>query len=637
MGRGGTEGIANAAGLRGGVIQEKETIYNLQMLQQAGLVSDGELLKLAEGQPFELHDGDPAVAMRGLANVEGVELQSDGSYQVTFQDGTTALVDLDIGGVAFQDGSENQTLAAGALYAALGARASGAPLEYDQKSAALFSDLAAARARMLDSPGDPEAFRAFAQAAVQAGQGALPGNIEINDPDLMRRAAGEPMPSEEERNVRQASRLRRAQDAVRRALSGPDREQAELGLLYQVDDKNELVLPEQQFAERAEAASRLAGGGDPSILIPENKIKLEKERDENGNPTGQNISVGEYHLGLDEQSKMQKIRRALDRGQRFFILRGPPGTGKDTFAEQFAALSRRPYKAFNLGGRTDLSQMKGGDSLREQPVYQESWEPVRDAKGKIKKDKDGEPVLEQKLVQVGSIPVTGEQVGDLVKWMKEPSCVVLQEPEGQEEDLVQMHQALGDRLGDPTKRFVMIDSSSGTTHRVHPDCTIFISYNARPGQSEIPDATKDRALNMDFEYPPVEQEAARMARAVTNVMKGTQDFPGLNREYTADELMPMAKIARQARQAHEDGSMNTGLGFRESVSSYCELLQSGYDQDEDPVTSMCENLTFLFDRNDYSFDERLQNLRDTVIADQHGALHDIARAAEKVAAKQRGK
>jgi hypothetical protein len=640
MGRGG--GLENshpgAGGLRTTAFVEHLVSHDLGLFSLSDPSAEGELIELPDGTMIEIGADDPALLMRGLAQVGGVELQSDGSYKVTFLDGTTALVDLDQGAVAFSDGSDGQAMTAGALYAALAQRASGAPIDFDPETADKFAALAQAQAALRDNPNDPEALRAFAQAAIAAGEGAnaLPDNISINDPDVLRRLEGRPMPSEEESNSRLARRLKRARDAVSRAISGPDPSDAAFGLLHQVNEDNEVVLPEKEFAERREAASRLAGGADPSVLIPENKIELENELDEDGNPTGQVKSTGEYYLGLEEQAKMQKLRRALDRGQRFFILRGPPGAGKDTFAEQFSALSQRPYRAFTLGGRVDLSQLKGGDSLREQPVYEERWEPVRDAKGKVKKDKEGEPVLEKKMAHVGSIPVTGEQVGELVKWMKEPSCVVLQEPENQQEDLVQMHQALGDRLGDPNKRFVMIDSSSGTVHRVHPDCTIFITHNAREGQAEIPDATKDRALNLDFDYPPVEQEAERLARAVTNVMKEADDSPGLNREYTADELMPMALVAQQARRAHEDGSVTTGLGFRSTVTSYCELLQSGYDQDEDPVTSMCENLEYLLDRNDYDGDERLQLLRDTIIADQHGRLHDIAKAAEKVAAEHFG-
>ena len=637
MGRGGSGENGLGEMRAAGAATQTEIRYELQLLQSAGLISPGELVHLAGGQAVELQDGDPTLAMRGLAQVEGVELQSDGSYMVTFADGRTALVDLEEGGVAFPDGTESQTLTAGALYAALGARASGAPVDFDPKAASLYSDLAAARARLLDYPNNPDAFRAFAQAAVRAGDQILPGQIGVNEDDLTRRAEGAPMPTEEERNCGMAANLQRARSLVKRALQGPEPDEAALGLLYQVNEDNEVVLPEQEFAERAEAASRLSGGADPSVLIPESNIKLEPELDEDGNPTGQFVSVGPYYLGLEEQAKMQSMRYDLDLGTRGFIFRGPPGSGKDAFVKEFAALSRRPYKAFNLGGRTDLTQIKGGDSLEPQEVFEERWEEVRDAKGKVKRDKDGEPVMEKKLAKVGVIPVTGEQVGELVKWMKEPSCVVIQEPEGQEEDLVQLHSAIGDNLGDPNRRFVMIDSSSGSTHRVHPDCTIFITYNDREGQAKIPDATQDRTLNMDFEYPPVEQEAERMAQIVTGMLKSNTSHPGLDREYTADELKPMVLVAQEARKAAVEGSVEMGeLGARQTARAYCRLLMHGYDQSEDPVTAMCENLTFLYDRKEYSADERLQMLRDTIIADQHGRLHDIARAAEKVAAENIG-
>lgn len=592
MGRGGNDGNENGAVARGNL---PETTVELQQLTATDPARVGELVELPDGTKIEIGADDPALLMAGLAEVESVQPQLDATHLVRFADGEEVLVDLPNGAVAFT-GEHSQTRLVAAVHAALAERAASAPEHLEDE----FAALNAARAAFHDNPNGPESYRNYVKVLAAKGAEELSGEIAVNPTKLRRRLTGEKEPKKRSR------RLRGMQEMISRALEGPNPSEAAYGVLYQVNQQGKVQLPEKEFEERREAAKRLGGLG----LIPEIKIDIEKTED------GEIVSKGEYYFGHQEQELFAEMRNRTAVGERFFIFRGPPGTGKDSAAKQFAALSRRPYIAFNVGPGFDWEQQIGGDGLGPQEIY----------------DDDGN------LINV--VPTTKQIVGPLSRWAQEPSMIVIQEPEGMENELVRLHSAAGDNVGDPTGRYITINSSAGEERiPVHPDCIIVLTYNSGEEDIRFKPALHDRAGNFDFEYPPAEEEAKRIAQMVTKAMQYQSEAPGLQREFTPEEVMPLVKIAERARNAHQKNPADfVGTpGARQMAKFYCSLLLHGYRKDEDPVITSSSALRYLLPGSEnMSVEERDRKLRETVLSDHYTELHDIGMAAREVGKRDRG-
>jgi MoxR-like ATPase len=583
-------------------------------------------------EAFPLRDGESANVLHGLASVEGLEPQPDGTFLVRFQDGEEVLVDLSAGSVAFASGDESDIHTAGALYSALAQRALNFPVSSRPEEGEIYKELAEAYAHFQDNPGDPEALRALALAAERCGEKVLPEDINVNDPNLLRRF--QPDDSEENQSTldKLSQRWPQASRSIQRILNGPDPSRVGAALLYQVNEDGAAGPPPDIIERNAHAADELAGGqpgdGSGSHLIPRSKIDFDIDEE-----TGELISKGEYYLGPQEQEHFALIRNHMDMNGRFFVLAGPPGTGKDTLAEQFAAQAGMPFKQFNIGPDFDLEQALAGDVVDVETVQFETWVEKRDDKGKVIKGSDGEPEMEKIRVPVGVAPKTRAEDGELSRWLQKPSVVVLDEPEGMDAQMVRLHSIAGDRIESSEGRFITVNSLTGEEKAVHEDCYFFIAYNPGEGDQRFRPALHDRGLNLAFDYYDADVEAEILASEVTNIIGnlGTVDDKGpLAKKWTADDLMPMAEVFVAARDAHLTNPTDFPgeVGRRTMARVFTQVLLLGWEGHDDPVETAFATVRHLTHQGGMdSLPDRDKKIRDTISADQHVRLNDIAKWA----------
>jgi len=340
---------------------------------------------------------------------------------------------------------------------------------------------------------------------------------------------------------------------------------ADSAVLYAVDQNTGKVqLPEDLFERRKKAAVALGG----EHLIPESKIKFDR------NEEGERISVGEYYYGAQEEEVASLFRNRWASGVRFAILRGDPGTGKNEFVKQMAAIQRAPLIDLNLGPRFDVQDALGGDGLGLMRIT----------------DKDG--------VETGP-PVSGsmQMLGPLARAAQHPCIICMDEPEGLEEDLVSLNAAFGSDIGNPGDRFLTVNSMSGDEFsvKIDPDCMFFVTFN--PGEQELRlrSSTMNRALNYDFEYPPVEEEMKMTATKVSKIMKYQNEAPGLQRDFTPDEVAPIVRFVRRLRDVHakEPSSFIDFPDGRQGAMMFADLMLESYRENNDAVATMLHSLRYL--------------------------------------------
>jgi hypothetical protein len=394
------------------------------------------------------------------------------------------------------------------------------------------------------------------------------------------------------------NRWSRRKAALAKASKRGGLDASALGLMHQIQEQTGEVVgpPQADLERRLEAAARLGG----AHLIPDIEVAFDAE-------TGE--SIGEYECGEQEIVFFDLIRNRLAVGQRAFSFRGPPGTGKDSFARQIAAIRSAPYQAFNIGPTFSFEDAIGSDGLMAERVY--------DDEGKL----------------VGVVSASAQLQGPLARWVQEDAVVVIQEPEGLENEAVRLHSAAGDNVGDPTKRFLTINSSAGEVSvPVHPECLIVFTYNSGEEDVRFKTALHDRMGNFDFEYPDLESESRRWSRMVTKMMAFQQEAPELQRDYTAEEILPMVRVFERARAAHRQNPADfvDVPGSRQGAYCYCDLLLQGYGGDEAAVDTMTTMLRYLLPGSEImTVEQRDAKIRDVLTADDFQDLNDIAiRAAE---------
>lgn len=584
-----------------------------------------EIIKFG-AETVTVKPGDPVPEMRGLADLVEISGRSDGSYYVRFADGTRAIVDPEKHEVAFaEDGDYTNAQLRAAIIAALAERSLLSDSRVDH-----LAHLADAYAYHRDL-NNPESLRTLAEA----GRDALrieDEDFTVNSSALFHEAQEqekdrEPLPRSIAREMR-----KRFEHVMRNALRGTDPSQAAMALLHQVDDSGTVMVDPEQIKERLDAAKRLGG----EHLIPDSGINVHEEpcgectECEAGNPCAapKLVSTGTYYVGEQEQKNFFKAKNRLEQGQRTMILRGPPGTGKDRFLRELAALRRMPYIPINIGPGFSIEDQLGGDGL----VAKEIRDP-----------KTGE------IRQVAT--VTEEVQGPLARAVQEPAMVVIQEPAGMKHELVRLHSIAGDNVGEPESRTLQINSTKGQLSiPVHPDCIVAFTYNEGKEGEWLGDALHDRSCNLDFEVPSEEDEARRYQVILKNkLLKNQQEFPQLHdKEPPLSLCRNMVKAMRQLRSSHVNDPKEIIRGYpggRTGPHVMADLIMEGAQGNEQAVAMAIDGFHYLMEGteagNDY--ESRTQEL-DTILQDHLKGLREIARwgaetveQAEQKAQKSSGK
>jgi MoxR-like ATPase len=531
---------------------------------------------------YEIQDGDPVAGIRGLANVRQVAQQPSGLYRVTMRDGESAVVDLEALSVAHSLG-ENATTAdaLGALYAAMGQEAMYAT---DPSTT---------------SPSDPRAALGDAFSAFIEGEGALTGDIlrhlaqmaqvaleqrgsdvTLNPPALSGAVASSPAVSARQAQRESMAAWRGQIQRVREWAQGAG-EDARLAvaqaLFLPVVDGRPQMAGGATLEECQQAAEEL-GCPIPELLI---EYDIDSE-----------TSVGEFEIGASEKERIDIIRNAISAGDRAFSFRGPPGSGKGEMTRQIAAVLHRPWVPINVGPSSDLEQNIGGDGLRAGVVeYDEAL--INPTTGEIVLDGKGDPVIiKRKTVATASEML----MGPLAEAVSRPCVVEIMEPEGMEQEAIRLHSTLGEKFGEPGARYLNINSSAAgrnITIPVHPDCIIVFTYNPGIEDVKLKQATHDRCVNLDFDYPTTDAEARRLARMVNRVLNdpdnqipdGTEDdvvrpTNGLREDLDPKVLEPFVKAGEKLRNAARvNPAFIEAPGARTMARMVVQMMMQAYQGD----------------------------------------------------------
>jgi hypothetical protein len=461
-----------------------------------------------------------------------------------------------------------------AAYAtALGEQAVLAPLDAPDH----ILELGELRNQMTDmDPNSPE-YAAAMSRFTELAQQAMESDLSVCHEEPAEIPASGPI----SRRVAAKRRAEQLGSQLRDFVRGQNRQEASAAqaLFYGTDEDGEVMIPTDKFEESRQAAIALGG----EHLIPEVKIDLEaKEKlDENGNPIldseGNPVmeidSVGEVHANQHFMDAMELFEsRVKDGGVRLVILSGPPSTGKDTFAEQMAGVMGMPLTTRNMGPRYDISDALGGEGLGPVNTY--------DEEGNL----------------TGTVMGSKRIVGSLSEAAQHRCAYVMTEIEGMEDDLVRLNTLFGSRVGEPEKRTVSAGSISDDDEIVpNEDFIVFITYNPGENDIKLPSSVANRALNISFEYAPLEEESKIVAKMASKVMERQEAMPKLQREVEAEEIAPVVKLVRRLRDLHltNPETFKDMPDMRQAAHIYHDLLYLGAVGHPDPISAVSKTLDHL--------------------------------------------
>jgi MoxR-like ATPase len=169
-------------------------------------------------------------------------------------------------------------------------------------------------------------------------------------------------------------------------------------------------------------------------------------------------------------------------------------------------------------------------------------------------------------------------VGPLAEAASHPCIIEIQEPEGMEQEAIRLHSLLGEKVGEPEMRFLNINSSAAGKRisiPVHPDCIIIFTYNPGLEDVKLKQATHDRCVNLDFDYPTKEAECRRLARMVNRVLRNPRNqVPDHLREDLDPKVMePFVAIVEKMRNvARERPSYIESPGSRTAARLCLQLM-----------------------------------------------------------------
>jgi hypothetical protein len=669
MGRGqtGTDNLNIGTTSRGSAVQqilsEKQFMITRKEFidDEFNLDAVGELVELNNGSltaspsQLALTNEDPALAIKGLAKVKSVSfLNAEKKYKVEFYDEMEAMVVLVPPMVALSGGQNSPQHIHAALYAAQAHAArigkSGSP---ERKA------LAKASSIQREMPTDEQALRDLANAAVAYNQSLDYEAVDINDPEMLQALEPEKGFNSLQDELNGDSDQDFIMQQISKAMNGPNPDMASRALLYAVNEEtNDVELPLDLFSERREAAKRLGG----EHLIPDSHISTEQrpkktgeydkngdpiyETDANGDVIMEDVSVGEFHLTSQVKSIMEQWRYNVVEGDTgLVIMRSDPGQGKNAITREIGAQMGMPVMEVNFGPSYDVNDALGSEGLGPAEVFEETTRPKQtgqfneDGSPIYETDKNGNIVSETISEFKGSATTSRQTLGPITRYAKEPCIIVMNEPEGIEDTLVQMNEAFGSQLGDRTQRYLSPNSSSGdASHSVHPDCIFVLTYNPGPNEIQMPPSVHSRALNIHMDPLSEEEDAEKLASMVSKVMKGQRGCPGIARDFTADEVMPFVRIRKHLQNLHRTQPQDyiSLTDDRQAALMFNTLMKSAYYGQKNAISTMTQTQRFLLPGNyNMTPEERDSKLREA-LQDQYTDLQNLASLAKEAKTKHEG-
>lgn len=608
------------------------------------IVSMGENPQTGEPISIELVDGDPQEAIKALVMVKSVNfVPTLRKFNVDFNDETQALVVSRPPFVTFIKGKGSKEHSKAALYAvqAYAARLGGkiSPEQEElARAAGIYQDMRT-----------PEALRDYANAAVAYNESIDYENLTINDPSLMS------APEESDDTETTTITAKDINPTVLDELWGNRNLGGGQSLLYAAKEDGTSDIPTDLATQRRDAAIRLGG----EHLIPENLISMAAEpretgeidakgnpiyaTDDDGNIIMQRVSKGEYYVSSQVGNRFEQVKNLMIDGKwRFAIDRSDPGLGKNAFWRQVGAQTGMAVMEINLGPNFDINDAIGGDGLEPTNIYEEKTVPVESGKF----NKDGTPIYaldsegEVKTKKIrelkASTTASVQKLGPLTRYAKEPCIIVINEPEGVEDTLVQLNEAFGSRIGDSSGRYISVNSTHGeTSHPVHEDCIIALTYNPGPNEIQMPHSVHSRAVNFHMDPMSDEEDAKKLASMITKVMDNQTGSPGLKREWTDKEVMPMVQMRKQLQNLHRTNPEEwiALSDDRQAALMFTSLMKSSYAGRKSPISTMLETQRYLLPGS-YNMDKETRDtkLRD-IIQDQVQELMDLSTFAKQLRAK----
>jgi hypothetical protein len=571
---------------------------------------------LPNGEMIDAPD-NAAVIAKGLVDVVSAKAEGRDRYRIRFHDGTEALVDLRAFAVALtSNDAATDVQIQGALAAAIAQQArrdahSSDPLTLE------IGDIHTDYDRHNSGDLNPEHLAELASSILEDFRRR--GDVTVNPPHLHRalrpqrpRASTLPVSAREQYQMLAAEAEQRLAHAYR--LFGADA--AGRALIFPIDpETGEWVggtyigVTDADLERRRQLAIRDFGGED---AIPRSGMIVNRD----------GTTSGMFDLSAQDIEAFQRLGGRILAGQRFFDLIGPAGSGKDTWVREVAAKLGYPVVQFNIGPTYELEDALGGHGLQ------------------------GIKVVDMQTGEEEIVTGSVTSFGPLARALQKECLVVIQEPEGQEEDLVRIHGLLGDNIGpkgeDINPRRGMVSSPTGNAlFQAHPGNLVFVTRNPQADESGMRDSTMDRSGHFDFEYRDDEVEARRLARMVTYVMRNQFFTPrdsAIIRDYTADELMPMVEIMKRFRVLHAESPHEfvDVPGARKMVEVYTQMLLQAYGRDNVADDTTKELLSPYFPPTD----SMPREYRNDLLANQvysgrvSSALHAMIEAVNDISVRE---
>lgn len=690
-----------------------------------GSFSVPEILQLPDGRTMELSSDASPLLLRGLIEVDDIRFLRDGNFEVSFRNGDRATLSIEEGRIAFLSGDDDQGLVLAAFARALALRSiqSSDPmgLSMDPATKKAFADLAEVQQELLENPNNPELlsdFAAISEALMRDGllnnpenidipdSPVLPNDLEVNGSSLTRKMSGESedlsyLSNSARRNQEMADRINDEIESVR-SSQGPFAENP-MAAFFNADLSQALgdtvdQIGAENISDRVKAAMIVSGQLDPNSPCPVCKGASEDHcpncLSTGLQPTGKysHLSAfldgrnpGQTHgipitmtsrLGgsLDPTPSQWRALSAmrLDHrgGRRFFILRGPASSGKDTVAREFCAGLLMAKVPVNLGGSSSSGPESavGTEALQAKQIRKvktdpETGEPLRvpvfetDDEGALL-EKDGKPVPvidpetgEQKMdfdYKDEAFSVSGANLGEIGRNAHLPVVFVISDPDGHEKEFSRLHDALGSDVANPNGRYVMVDSSSGEVLPLHPSTSFVVTTNEYRTQKNpdgrFKNSTGSRALALEVDAPSEKEEAKRIASMVRKTLSldTPSDAEHVNvspelaeLDITEEEVQPFVRAQRKLVAAAQMGdsavqeevvARTTSYAITAYIANILGVKGGGEfgGTAVNPVDAFVERMTYIIPMNsDSGTKEQREEIIKSLIVDEIGAMENL--------------
>jgi MoxR-like ATPase len=442
-------------------------------------------------------EGGNTMMIQGLAEIASVTPARDLGYTVRFRDGSAAFVDPRTWRVGFDSGADFEPYQLhGALAMAL------ARHHADNTADQQVARLSDAYADYYESGPTQATLANLAAAAEAIIKRDADDGITINPPSVkswFQRQNRDFAPIAEDGFSARAALKRRGQEfaAVMNGFEadGVSELNALRAAAFGVDTRGKPLQPSPEEIEAFKQAAIELGGTEYEVT----DANGESVDGPDGQPQIANTRIPRVpHWKMGDQERMMVINWAHfdSQGGRATFIAGPHGTGKNVFVRKLAEIHQAPLTEFTLGEGVSLQALIGDTGMKS--------ETILNPDGSIH----------------SQVPVTKEQEGPLLRALKKPGFIVLNEAEDIQEMMLALNTAMGDRVGDTSGRTINTNTSEGeeAEHIVDPDCRIFVTWNPGHEDRAPKESTMDRGLTLHMKRGTPAQEAPKYTQMVEDAM-----------------------------------------------------------------------------------------------------------------------